>query len=110
MRGRAKGSSATDRAATIVWMVACMVAPVWLVPALVINVEWSAGILSPWNMAAAGSILASALFIEAARHSRSWIMGPIFVVAALFLTAVNVQVAFEHAASKSDHRSDDRRS
>lgn len=110
MRGKAKGSSATDRAATVVWMVAGMVAPVWLVPALVINVDWAAGLLSPWNLAAAGSILASALFIEAARHSRSWVMGSMFVVASLFLAGVNVQVAFEHAASKSDRRSDDRRS
>jgi hypothetical protein len=91
-------------------MVARMVALCWLVPALAINVDWTGETHWAWNLAAGGSILGSALFIEAALLARSWLMTPVFLLAGVFLFVCNVQVAFDNASHKSDHRSDHRRS
>jgi hypothetical protein len=90
-------------------MVAAMVAPALLVPALLINIDWTQGILSPWNLAAAGSIVGSAVFVEAARHARSWGWSPFYVLLACLLFFCNTQIAFENASHKSDHRSDHRK-
>lgn len=92
----------------IVATVARLCAPVWVVPALMVNVDWSPNADLAWNLAAAGSILASAVFIEAALHAKSWLMRPLLIVLGLFLALCNVQVAFENVSHRSDHRSDHR--
>ena len=91
-------------------MVAGMVALCLLVPALMINIDWAAGILAPWNLAAVGAIVGSAIFVEASAKAASWMMRPVYLVCAVLLFACNVQVAFENAATRSDHRSDHRKS
>lgn len=110
MKQRGRHTTATMKRGAIVAIVARIVALVWLVPALMVNVDWSGNTPLSWNLAAAGSILCAALFIEGARLARSWTLSPTFLVAAIFLVLVNVQVAFEHAAHRSDDRSDHRKS
>lgn len=91
-------------------MVARMVA-VWpLIPAMLININWADGIAAPWNLAAAGAIVGSAVFVEASWQARSWLMSPVYLLLATILFACNAQVAFENVTTRSDHRSDHRKS
>lgn len=110
MAKRAEHRSATVRFATIARTVAGTVAVLFLVPALAINVNWVDGVASPWNWAAVGSVVGSAVFVEAARHSRSWGWAPLYVLLAFALFLANTQTAFENASHKSDRRSDHRKS
>lgn len=90
-------------------MVARMVAPLWMTPAILINIDWTVGIASPWNLAALGSILAAALFVEAAGRARCVARSTALVLGAVLLILTNVQVAFENASHRSADRSDHRR-
>ncbi len=100
---------ATIKTATIIRIVACMIAPFWLAPAIFVNVDWSKGLWDGWNWASVGSILASAVFMEGARRARSVVFTPVLVVFGFYLVFCNVQVAFENVSHRSDDRSDHRR-
>jgi len=88
--------------------VAAMVAPAWLVPALLINVSWAEGVTSPWNVAAAASIIATAVFVAAACQAKTRITAVSFAVAATLLTTTNFMLAFTNATHRTndgrDHR------
>jgi hypothetical protein len=105
----AKHGLATINFATILRKVASTVAPVFMTPALVANINWADGIFSPWNLAAVVSILVSAVFVEASWHARSWTMSPVYLLLALVAFACNAQVALEGISLRSDHRSDHRK-
>lgn len=99
---------ATDRMAMVAVVIARLSALVWLTPALLVNLDWSADASMPWNAAAAGSILASALFVEAAMRARSRGASFLFGAGAALLVAANLQVAFDNATHMSTTRSDHR--
>lgn len=101
MNTRAK-SRPTVRFATV----ATFVAPVWLLPALLINLDWSAGASAAWNVAAAGSIFACAIFVEATLRANTPGRALFFVAAAGILMFANLQTAFDNAAHRSSDRSD----
>lgn len=88
--------------------VAYMVAPMAMVPALAVNVDWTGATGWGWSAASVGAILFSAVFFEASRRSGRWITGGIYILAGLFLIILNCMVAFDHASTRSDHRSDHR--
>lgn len=88
--------------------VAAMVAPVWLVPALLINVSWAEGVTSPWNVAAAASIIATAVFVAAACQAKTRVTAASFVVAATLLTTTNFMLAFTNATHRTNDGRDDR--
>lgn len=101
---------ATFQVATVARMVAYMVAPLALAPAMLVNVDWTGA--SGWGWAAgnAGSIIFSAIFFVAARYSLDWITRFTLVAGGAFLIVVNTVVAFDNASHRSDDRSDHRRS
>lgn len=90
-----------------------MVACVPIVPAALVNLEATTHGSLGWTMAAVGSVIFAAVFIEAAfifLANRRWLGGAIFLVAGLACFAGNLQNAIINAAATSDHRSDHRRS
>lgn len=106
---RVASSTATIKIGLMLVMVARILAIVWLLPAIFVNVDWAKGPLDPWNLGAVGSILASALFIEGSRHAKSWLLTPVLLIGGLFLVYTNLQVAFDNATIHSDHSRDDRK-
>src|SRR5262245_43893234 len=105
MKIRAEHRRATMRFATILRMVAAMVAPVWMLPALLFNIDWAAGWLAPWNLAAAFMIVGSAVLIDTSRKAERIGTRFSYLLAGCFLILVNVQTAFTNASHQSDHRS-----
>ena len=101
MRTRAK-----SRPTVCFATVATFVAPTWLLPALLINLDWSDGASIAWNVAAAGSIFACAMFVEAALRAGRSARALFFVAAAGVLMLANLQTAFDNAAHRSSDRSD----
>lgn len=82
---------------------------VWLLPALAINLDWSANGRPDWNIAAALTIAATAVIFEAVRHAkgRAWLVVLLTFGALLFLS--NVANGFRNAAIRSGDSSDHRR-
>lgn len=79
---------------------------VWLVPALVYNVDWT-GHGDLWtNGSAVLMILGSALFIEGAHRSRSWVLAPLLVAASLLLVLVNTKQATRNLSLASEAASE----
>lgn len=100
-RGRA-----TVGVATIFRMVAYTLALAAFVPAFMVNIDWSGATGWHWSVAAGFSILFSAVFFLAARHSDT----PRSLIAAgWFLILVNTVTAFSNASHHSDHLSDHRK-
>lgn len=90
-------------------MVAPMVAAALCVlPAILINVDWSSATPLAWKVAPVGLILGAALFAEAARRAASWAVSPAFVALALLLMAVNTMTAFTNATHRTEGKRDDR--
>jgi hypothetical protein len=110
-KGRASATATKSDHATIkivAWMVAC--API--VPAALVNLEATTHGSMGWTMAAVGSVIFAAVFIEAAfifLANRRWLGGAIFLVAGLACFTGNLQNAIINAAATSDHRSDHRK-
>lgn len=98
----------TNRVATIADYGIRVAALMWLLPALLINLDWSATASTAWNLAASGSIVASAMFVEAAIRAGSWVRSTTFAAGALILIFANLQTAFDNAAHRSSDRSDHR--
>lgn len=98
----------TNTRATGWRMVATMVAPLWTLPALAINVAWEEGLLSPWNVAACASIAAAALFTAAACQAKTRGAAFALALAAVLLTTSNTLTAFTNASHRTndgrDHR------
>ena len=82
--------------------VARVAALVWLAPALLFNVDWTGHGTWQANAAAVVMILASALFIEGARHVRDWVLTPLFIVAALLLVYGNTKQAMRNLSFASE--------
>lgn len=102
---RAKKRNAT----TNTWrMVATMVAPLWMLPALAVNVAWAEGALSPWNVAAVASIAAAALFAAAACQANTRLTTLAFAIAATLLTLSNSLTAFTSASHRTNENRDHR--
>lgn len=88
-----------------------MVAPVWAVPALAVNVDWSAG-LAPWNIVAVGSIAGAAMFAAAASDQRfTWRTSVLLGALAALFMAYNTITAYRSASHRlaevRDHRQSD---
>lgn len=105
---RRRKASATDSVATVAVSLARFMALAWLAPALLVNLDWSTDASIAWNFAAAGSILGSAVFVEAAIRAGSLGRSMLFAVVATLLIATNLQTAFENATHRSAARSDHR--
>lgn len=88
-----QGRTTRGYATRILWGVARGVALVWLVPALLFNVDWTGHGSWQANLAAVVMILGSALFIEGGLRFRDWVLTPLCVLAALFLVYVNTKQA-----------------
>lgn len=86
-----------------------VLAPLWLVPAFAINLDWSESASLPWNLAAAGSIAATALIFEAARHERNRLVLAGLVLFGAILLCANVANGFRNAVTRSGDASDHRR-
>jgi hypothetical protein len=82
--------------------VARVAALAWLAPALLFNVDWTGHGTWQANTAAVVMILASALFIEGARHVRDWVLTPLFIVAALLLVYGNTKQAMRNLSLASE--------
>jgi hypothetical protein len=98
---------------TVAQMVASVtpltIAALCVVPALLVNVDWSPSTPLTWKVAPAALILGSALFVEAAYRARSYILSPLYVVLALLMMATNFLSAFNNATHRTGDRSDQRR-
>lgn len=79
-----------------------LVALVWLVPAMLFNVDWTASGDASHNIAAVFMILASALFIEAAVRLRSYVLTPVLLVAAILLAYSNTKQAVRNLSMASE--------
>lgn len=90
-------------------MVARIIAPVWLVPAVLVNIDWTAAGSTAWNAAAIGCICGSAIFIECGLSRLHLLRTPLFCALGLFMILCNLQTAFDNAAHRSDGRSDGRK-
>lgn len=87
-----------------------MVASVlWLVPAMVFNLDWSGNADMGHNAVALIMILASALFIEVGLKLRSYGWTPVMLVLALLLTYGNTKQAIRNLSLASDHAGDHRK-
>ncbi len=86
-----------------------LLTPLWLVPALAINLDWSESASLPWNLAAAGSIAATAVIFEAARHERNRLVLAGLVLLGMILLCANVANGFRNAVTRSGDASDHRR-
>lgn len=108
MSARGGGRSARGSARRLFLGLARGLAIVWLVPALLFNVEW--GEHADWhaNFAAVMLILGSALFIEGALRFRSLVLTPVCVIAALFLVFVNTKQATRTLSFASEAASEAR--
>ena len=88
--------------------VAMMVAPVWLLPAVMINVDWGAGILDAWNIAATASIAGAAFLLSASSDAATRFDAASFRIAATLLIVANFSVAFGNLSHRTgdgrDHR------
>lgn len=96
---------ATKVAATLPGIVATLC----VLPAILVNVDWSHTTPLAWKVAPAALILGSALFIQAAYHARSLTLSSIFVAFALLFMAANFLSAFNNATHRTGDRSDQRR-
>jgi hypothetical protein len=76
--------------------VARCLAVLLLAPALIFNVDWTGHGSWHANAAAVTMIVASAIFIEAARHVRDWMLTPLFIVGALLLVYGNTKQAMRN--------------
>jgi hypothetical protein len=85
------------------------IAALCVLPALLVNVDWSPSTPLAWKVAPAALILGSALFIEAAYRARSYVLSPLFVGFALLLMTANFLSAFNNATHRTGDRSDLRR-
>lgn len=99
------GNSYLSTDPTLGRSVAAVVASLCLLPALAVNIAWVDGAGSPWNIAAAGMIVGSALFIAAASRAATRTAGLPFLCAACLLILVNTTTAFVNAS----HRTSDNR-
>lgn len=79
---------------------------VWLVPALLFNVDWKGHGTWQANGAAIILILASALFIEGAVRFRSLTLTPLCIVSALILVFVNTKAATRNLSLASEAASE----
>jgi hypothetical protein len=75
------------------WFLARTLALIWLVPALVYNVDWTGHADWQANASAVIMILGAALFIVGAHLLRSWVLSPLCVVGAIWLMCANTQQA-----------------
>jgi hypothetical protein len=103
---RTKRPPASHPATRHFWGLARGVALIWLVPAVVFNVDWSEHGFWQANLAAVLMILGSALFIEAGQRLRSPVMTPLLVVAALFFVFVNAKAATRNLSLASEGASE----
>ncbi len=98
--------SARGAARSVILGLARCLALVWLVPALLFNVDWTGHGSWQTNAAAMLMILGSALFIEGALRFRSFVLTPLCVVAALFLVFVNTKAATRNLSLASEAASE----
>jgi hypothetical protein len=96
-------------AAMVARIIALSMAALCLLPALLVNVDWSPSTPLAWKVAPAALILGSALFIQAAYHARSFTLSSFFATFALLLMTCNVLSAFNNATHRTGDRSDHRR-
>ena len=86
-----------------------MVAPLALVPALAVNVDWTGASGWGWAAGSAASIFFSAVFFVASRFTTDWTSRANYMGWGCFLILVNAVIAFDNASHRSDHRSDYRK-
>lgn len=78
----------------------------WVVPALLFNVDWTGHGSWQANSAAVLMILGSALFIEGALRFRSIVLTPVCVLAAFFLVYANTKAAIRNLSLASEAASE----
>ena len=101
---KAKAAPARVRARVAFRCLAYSLATVWLLPALLFNLDWTGANGWAHNTGAVLSILAAAGFIEGSRRCGKLGLSLTFVLAALFLVYVNAKVAFETLSTLSEGR------
>ncbi len=90
--------------------VAAVLAPLPLFPALMVNLDTAAGQSAAWTVAAIGSVIMAAVFIEASNHLRRdrFLMALFMLLIGLCCVIQNLQNALGNAAhfsgGQSDHR------
>lgn len=106
MAGIRERRSARRGARSVILGLARCLALIWLVPAVLFNVDWTGHGSWQANAAAVLMILGSALFIEGALRFRSFVLTPLCVVAALFLAVVNTKAAVRNLSLASEAASE----
>ena len=86
-------AAARGRASRLFWGVARGLAPVWIGPALVYNVDWTGAAGWAHNISAVFTILGSALLIDVAIRAKHWFMTPLLAAVALFMVYGNTKQA-----------------
>jgi hypothetical protein len=104
----AERSTAGWLARTALVRLARCLAPFWMAPALIFNIDWTAS--SGWgpNVAAVFMILGAALLIAAASHRPHWVWSPIWIAVALFLVYGNTKQAVRALSVASEAASEGR--
>lgn len=104
----AERSPATRFARSALWGVARGLALIWLVPALLFNVDWTGGSGLAHNVAAVGMILGAALIIEVAMRHSDWVRSPVLIAIALVLIYSNTKQAVRTLSVASEATSEGR--
>lgn len=81
---------------------------VWLLPALLFNIDWTGHASWQANLAAVVMILGAALFIEGALRLRSLVLSPMCALAAIFLVYINTKQATRTLSFASEAESEAR--
>lgn len=111
MTVKAKASKTTIPRQAILATVAALVAPLPLIPAVLVNLESAAGASYAWVACAVATVIMSAVFVEVSKLAwmdRRWFMGWMFFLAGFACLVGNLNNALVNASATSDHRSDHR--
>lgn len=103
-----KSSSASRAAATTAWGLARTLALIWLVPALLFNVDWTGHLGWAHNAAAVGMIVGAALLIHVSLAKLHIVGTPVLMAVALFLVYGNTKQAVRTLSFTSEVASEAR--
>ena len=107
MSTKTERPSARPAARRYFWALARALALVWLLPAVVFNLDWTHGFWTAHNIGGIGMVLGSAVLMHIAVHRPHWFMSPALVLVVLCtMLLANTQTAWRNLSTASEGASE----